>query len=103
VRRRLVAGARAQGCAAVPPPTAVAAARCAAQRNVGLVFQHYALFRHLDVYENIAFALRVRRRPRAEVDARVRELVALIQLESLERRLPSHPWSSSRTEIPWRG
>ena len=65
------------------------ASQPARQRNVGLVFQHYALFRHLDVYENIAFALRVRRRPRVEVDARVRELLSLIQLETLERRLPS--------------
>ena len=48
--------------------------------DVGLVFQHYALFRHLDVFENIAFALRVRKRPKAEVNARVEELLRLIQL-----------------------
>jgi sulfate/thiosulfate transport system ATP-binding protein len=69
------------------------------QRNVGLVFQHYALFRHLDVYENIAFALRVRSRPRAEVDARVRELLALIQLENLERRLPSQLSGGQRQRV----
>ncbi|HEX9107510.1 MAG TPA: ATP-binding cassette domain-containing protein, partial [Longimicrobiales bacterium] len=44
----------------------------ARDRNFGLVFQHYALFRHMTVYENVAFALRVRRRPSAEVDRRVR-------------------------------
>jgi sulfate transport system ATP-binding protein len=75
------------------------AAQSARQRNVGLVFQHYALFRHLDVYENIAFALRVRKRPQAEVDARVRELLGLIQLESLERRLPSQLSGGQRQRV----
>ncbi len=75
------------------------ASQSARQRNVGLVFQHYALFRHLDVYENIAFALRVRKRPAAEVDARVRELLALIQLESLERRLPSQLSGGQRQRV----
>ena len=49
--------------------------RSARERNVGLVFQHYALFRHLTVGGNVAFPLEVRKRPRAEVDARVRELL----------------------------
>jgi sulfate transport system ATP-binding protein len=75
------------------------ASQSARQRNVGLVFQHYALFRHLDVYENIAFALRVRKRPRAEVDARVRELLALIQLETFERRLPSQLSGGQRQRV----
>jgi sulfate transport system ATP-binding protein len=75
------------------------ASQSARQRNVGLVFQHYALFRHLDVFENIAFALRVRKRPRAEVDARVRELLALIQLESLEHRLPSQLSGGQRQRV----
>jgi sulfate transport system ATP-binding protein len=75
------------------------ASQPARQRNVGLVFQHYALFRHLDVYENIAFALRVRRRPRAEVDARVRELLGLIQLETLERRMPSQLSGGQRQRV----
>ena len=75
------------------------ASQSARQRNVGLVFQHYALFRHLDVYENIAFALRVRKRPEAEVDARVRELLALIQLESLEHRMPSQLSGGQRQRV----
>jgi sulfate transport system ATP-binding protein len=57
-------------------------------RNVGFVFQHYALFRHLSVFENVAFGLRVRKTPRAEVKKRVRELLRLVQLEGLERSLP---------------
>jgi len=75
------------------------ASQSARQRNVGLVFQHYALFRHLDVFENIAFALRVRHRSKDEVDARVRELLKLIQLESLERRLPSQLSGGQRQRV----
>ena len=59
------------------------------QRKVGMVFQHYALFRHMTVFENIAFGLRVRRRPNREVQERVNELLHLIQLESLGKRYPS--------------
>ena len=71
----------------------------ARDRNVGLVFQHYALFRHLDVFENVAFALRVRRRPKAEVEARVAELLALVQLEGLGRRLPSQLSGGQRQRV----
>ncbi|MGA9522584.1 MAG: sulfate/molybdate ABC transporter ATP-binding protein [Myxococcaceae bacterium] len=60
----------------------------ARSREVGLVFQHYALFRHMNVFENVAFALRVRRRPDAEVRARVDELLSLVQLGGLSRRMP---------------
>src|SRR5438094_8857871 len=49
--------------------------RSARDRNVGFVFQHYALFRHMTVFENIAFGLRVRYRPEAEVRERVTELL----------------------------
>jgi sulfate transport system ATP-binding protein len=63
------------------------------------VFQHYALFRHLDVFENIAFALRVRKRPKAEVDQRVKELLALIQLEGHGRRLPSQLSGGQRQRV----
>ncbi|MEJ7600291.1 MAG: sulfate ABC transporter ATP-binding protein [Kofleriaceae bacterium] len=75
------------------------ARQSARQRNVGLVFQHYALFRHLDVWENVAFALRVRKRPQAEVDARVKELLQLVQLEGLGRRLPSQLSGGQRQRV----
>jgi spermidine/putrescine ABC transporter ATP-binding subunit len=60
----------------------------AAQRNIGLVFQSYALFPHMSVFENIAFPLRVRRRSEAEIAARVKEVLALVRLEALGRRRP---------------
>jgi sulfate/thiosulfate transport system ATP-binding protein len=58
----------------------------ARERGLGVVFQHYALFQHLSVFENIAFPLRVRRRPRHEINWRVAELLALMQLEGLGDR-----------------
>jgi sulfate transport system ATP-binding protein len=71
----------------------------ARQRNVGLVFQHYALFRHLSVFENIAFALRVRRRPQAEIATKVGELLRLIQLTGLEHRRPSQLSGGQRQRV----
>ena len=69
------------------------------ERNVGLVFQHYALFRHMTVGENVAFALRVRRRPRAEVDGRVKELLELVQLDGLARRYPHQLSGGQRQRV----
>ena len=66
------------------------------QRNVGFVFQHYALFRHLTVFENVAFGLRVKssyNRPSdAEIRRRVNQLLELVQLEWLANR---YPWQLS--------
>ena len=59
------------------------------QRNVGFVFQHYAAFKHLSVYRNVAFGLEIRRRPKAEIRKRVSELLELVHLENLADRLPS--------------
>jgi sulfate transport system ATP-binding protein len=59
------------------------------KRGVGLVFQHYAAFSHMTVYENVAFGLRVRHAPKDEVRERVHELLALVQLEGLAERYPS--------------
>jgi len=68
-------------------------------RNVGFVFQHYALFRHMTVFENIAFGLRVRHTPKAQVKERVHELLKLIQLEGLERSLPSQLSGGQRQRV----
>src|ERR1700720_3496004 len=65
----------------------------ARERRVGFVFQHYALFRHMTVFENIAFGLKVRPRQyrpsKAQIRAKVHELLQLIQLETLAQRYPS--------------
>jgi len=61
----------------------------ARQRGVGFVFQHYALFRHLTVAENIEFALRVRRMKAADRRARRAELLKLVALEGMDQRLPA--------------
>ena len=59
------------------------------QRGVGFVFQHYAAFKHMTVWDNVAFGLRIRRRPRAEIKARVAELLDLVQLARLAKRYPA--------------
>jgi sulfate transport system ATP-binding protein len=68
-------------------------------RSVGFVFQHYALFRHLSVFENVAFGLRIRKVSRADVKARVRDLLRLVQLEGLERSLPSQLSGGQRQRV----
>ena len=59
------------------------------ERGVGFVFQHYAAFKHMTVEKNIAFGLEIRKAPKAEIRARVAELLALVQLEGLAKRYPS--------------
>jgi sulfate/thiosulfate transport system ATP-binding protein len=59
------------------------------QRGVGFVFQHYAAFKHMTVWDNVAFGLHIRRRPRAEVKQRVAELLELVQLSRLAKRYPA--------------
>src|ERR1700704_4483093 len=58
------------------------------QRPVNMMFQNYALFPHLSVRDNIAFGLKRLGMPRPELDARVAEMVALVKLEGLEKRMP---------------
>jgi sulfate transport system ATP-binding protein len=71
----------------------------ARDRQVGFVFQHYALFRHLSVFENVAFGLRVRRWPDARVRERVSELLHLVRLEGLEQRRPSQLSGGQRQRV----
>ncbi len=59
------------------------------KRGVGFVFQHYAPFTHMTVWENVAFGLKIRRRPRPEIRARVDELLELVQLAGLGSRYPA--------------
>jgi sulfate transport system ATP-binding protein len=58
-------------------------------RGVGFVFQHYAAFKHMTVYNNIAFGLKIRKRPGAEIRERVGQLLELVQLEGLAKRYPA--------------
>ena len=69
------------------------------ERNVGFVFQHYALFRHMSVFDNIAFGMRVRGWPAPRVRERVLELLRLIQLEGLERSLPAQLSGGQRQRV----
>ena len=61
----------------------------AQRRNVGFVFQHYAAFKHLSVYRNVAFGLEIRKRPKDEIRKRVHELLELVHLEQFADRLPA--------------
>ncbi len=58
-------------------------------RGVGFVFQHYAPFKHMTVHDNVAFGLSVRKRPKDEIRARVKELLGLVRLDGLAERYPS--------------
>jgi sulfate transport system ATP-binding protein len=61
----------------------------AQNRNVGFVFQHYAAFKHLSVYRNVAFGLEIRKRPKDEIHRRVTELLELVHLEQFADRKPA--------------
>src|SRR5207245_11804780 len=72
-------------------------------RNHGFVFQHYALFRHMTVFENIAFGLRLRPRDsrpsKKQIEVKVHELLKLIQLETLAQRYPSQLSGGQRQRV----
>ena len=68
-------------------------------REVGFVFQHYALFRHMTIFENVAFGMRVRSLPRAEIQDRVHELLRLVRLEGLHKRYPSQLSGGQRQRV----
>jgi sulfate transport system ATP-binding protein len=59
------------------------------KRNVGFVFQHYAAFKHLSVRRNVSFGLEIRKRPKAEIEAKVDELLRLVHLEQFADRRPT--------------
>jgi sulfate/thiosulfate transport system ATP-binding protein len=61
----------------------------AQRRGIGFVFQHYAAFKHMTVRENVAFGLRIRKRPKAEVKAKVDELLSIVGLQGYHERYPS--------------
>jgi len=96
---RVIAGLESPDDGSVLYADEVVTHRAPRERNVGFVFQHYALFRHMTVFENIAFGLRVRRQPKAEIRERVMELLHLVRLEGLESRRPNQLSGGQRQRV----
>jgi sulfate transport system ATP-binding protein len=69
------------------------------RRGIGIVFQNYALFRHMSVFDNVAFGLAVQKRSKADIKARVGELLELTGLGGLEKRLPSQLSGGQRQRV----
>jgi sulfate transport system ATP-binding protein len=100
---RIIAGLESADSGTVRLAGEDATDRSVRQRGVGFVFQHYALFRHMTVFENVAFGLRVRpRRVRPsndEIKRKVHELLGLVQLDFLADRLPSQLSGGQRQRV----
>jgi sulfate/thiosulfate transport system ATP-binding protein len=86
---RVIAGLEAPDCGAIAIAGDDATAVPAQRRGIGFVFQHYAAFKHLTVRENVAFGLRIRKRPRSEIAAKVDELLGIVGLAGYRARYPS--------------
>ena len=96
---RIIAGLEFADSGTIEEDGADITERHAREREVGFVFQHYALFRHMSVFENIAFGLRVRKAPQAEVNAKVEELLRLVRLEGLGGRKPAQLSGGQRQRV----
>ena len=71
----------------------------AGDRGIGFVFQNYALFRYMTVYENIAFGLKVQKKDKAEIHKRVMELIELVELSGMEKRYPDQLSGGQRQRV----
>jgi sulfate transport system ATP-binding protein len=69
------------------------------ERNIGFVFQHYALFKHLTVRQNVAFGLEIRKTPTKKIQGRVEQLLELVQLSGLGDRYPSQLSGGQRQRV----
>jgi sulfate/thiosulfate transport system ATP-binding protein len=100
---RVIAGLESHDAGQVLFQGADAGARHARERQVGFVFQHYALFRHMSIFENVAFGLRVRPRrqrlPEKEVRERVMKLLQLVQVDFLAARYPHQLSGGQRQRV----
>lgn len=100
---RLIAGLEAPTEGAILFGEEDASRKTVQERNVGFVFQHYALFRHMTVLENVAFGLRVRpaaiRPPKQAIRQRALELLDLVQLSGLEKRYPAQLSGGQRQRV----
>jgi sulfate transport system ATP-binding protein len=86
---RVIAGLEAPDSGTVEIAGRDATAVPPQRRGIGFVFQHYAAFKHMTVRENVAFGLRVRKRPKAEVAAKVSELLRIVGLDGYQSRYPA--------------
>jgi len=86
---RIIAGLEVAGSGTIHYSDDDVTQYTARERNVGFVFQHYALFRHMTVFENVAFGLRVRKWEEDKIRDRVMELLRLVRLDDLAERYPS--------------
>ncbi|GAA0585573.1 sulfate/molybdate ABC transporter ATP-binding protein [Caenispirillum bisanense] len=100
---RVIAGLEFPDAGEILFDGADASRRTVQQRNVGFVFQHYALFRHMTVLDNVGFGLAARPRatrpPKAEIRRRAEELLALVQLQGLEHRYPAQLSGGQRQRV----
>jgi sulfate transport system ATP-binding protein len=96
---RMIAGLEVPDAGEIHITGEAATTRTARERNVGFVFQHYALFKHMTVADNIAFGLAVRGAGKAERRERVAELMKLVSLEGLENRHPSQLSGGQRQRV----
>src|SRR6202042_926760 len=69
------------------------------ERGIGFVFQHYAAFTHMSVRDNVAFGLKIRKRPKAEIKARVDELLELVGLTKWAQQQPSQLFGGQRQRM----
>ena len=86
---RIIAGLETADSGAVTIEGVEATHLPAQKRNVGFVFQHYAVFKHMTVAKNVAFGLEIRKRPKDEIAHRVQELLELVHLSQFAHRLPA--------------
>ena len=100
---RIIAGLEAPDAGSVLFHGQDATERTMRDRHVGFVFQHYALFRHMTVFENVAFGLRVRPRrdrlPEKSIRSRVQELLSLVQLDRMGDRHPAQLSGGQRQRV----
>ena len=100
---RVIAGLESHDAGQVLFHGADAGARHARERGVGFVFQHYALFRHMSIFENVAFGLRVRPRkerpPEPQIRERVMRLLELVQVDFLAQRYPHQLSGGQRQRV----
>ncbi|MDK1494822.1 sulfate/molybdate ABC transporter ATP-binding protein [Sinorhizobium sp. 7-81] len=100
---RLIAGLESPTEGMILFGTEDASKKTVQERNIGFVFQHYALFRHMTVVENVAFGLKVRpnkkRPPADEIRRRALDLIELVQLSGLERRYPAQLSGGQRQRV----